>query len=77
MDEPGFVLTVCVITGVVASFISCSYGEAKGIKQYHNTCFYGPPGMIVDEKDKTVVQCTGVGKIPENEVPFNQIKRLP
>lgn len=66
-----------VIVGLITSGVSCSIGQEQGIKKYHNTCYYGPPGMIVDETDKTVVQCAGVGKIPDNEVPFNQVKRLP
>lgn len=44
------VLAVFVVSGV--SHVSNSIGQQQGIKNYHDTCYYGPPGMIVDEKDK-------------------------
>ena len=58
-------ITLCCVFGY--GYLS---GRTEGINLYHQLCYSGPPGIIVDETDGTVVICYGVPGFPENERKF-------
>ena len=56
---------ISVVTLIVALFLGSGYGLYRygvsvGVDNYHEMCYNGPPGLIIDEKTGTVVLCQGL-----------------
>jgi hypothetical protein len=60
-------LTVLGLTILGITFHTAwTMGVQKGVDMYHQQCYTG--GLIVDEKDGTVVKCGPLGVVPKEEL---------
>ena len=64
----GTVMSVLLVLGGVWAWrgsVQAAYHQ--GFKDYHGMCFQ-IGGMVLDKEDGTVVQCSPLGRIPEQEM---------